>query len=160
MRVPEAAAPLLKMVRLRNGLAHDEPAALRSAAEEALGLLENRPSSARARIAETREQNPALPTPGLAGTFACACNPPCKRPSRERVAVRALRILALGGAFLETINAWRSVTPCNWKLERPSQGPIHRRGAQHYGVWSWVEFVHMKPRDRERLRRLIKQLLK
>ena len=53
MRVPEAATPLLKMVRLRNGLAHDEPAALRAAAEEALGLLENRPSSARARIAES-----------------------------------------------------------------------------------------------------------
>src|ERR1700692_2732679 len=53
MRVPEAAPVLLQMVRLRNGLAHDEPAALRSAAEEALGLLENRPSSARARISES-----------------------------------------------------------------------------------------------------------
>ncbi len=37
MRVPEAAPALLRMVRLRNGLAHSEPAALRSAAEEALG---------------------------------------------------------------------------------------------------------------------------
>src|SRR6202047_4487366 len=45
MRVPEAAPALLRMVRQRNGLAHAEPAALRSVAEEALGLLENRPSS-------------------------------------------------------------------------------------------------------------------
>src|SRR5579871_5764097 len=49
MRVPEAAAPLLNIVRLRNGLAHDEPAALRSAAEETLALLENGASSPRLR---------------------------------------------------------------------------------------------------------------
>ncbi|MGH9679225.1 MAG: hypothetical protein ACRD4Y_04685, partial [Candidatus Acidiferrales bacterium] len=46
MRVAEAAPLLLQIVRERNGLAHNEPAALRAAAEEALGLLENRPSSA------------------------------------------------------------------------------------------------------------------
>ena len=52
MRVAEAAPLLLRIVRERNGLAHTEPAALRAAAEETLGLLENRPSSARARTAE------------------------------------------------------------------------------------------------------------
>ena len=162
MRVPEAAAPLLRMVRQRNGLAHDEPAALRSAAEEALGLLENRPSSARARIAESARTKsslaharprrylrvrlqPALPA-AIAGT----------RSGPARV-----RVLALGGAFLET--DMRLAVGDSMQLEirtglRKLQSTAVVRNITRYGAG--VEFVHMKPSDRERLRRFIMQLLK
>src|SRR6202521_5842408 len=162
MRVPEAAAPLLRMVRQRNGLAHDEPAALRSAAEEALGLLENRPSSARARIAESARPKssvaharprrylrvrlqPALPA-AITGT----------RSGPARV-----RVLALGGAFLETDQ--RMAVGDSMQLEiraglRKIQSTAVVRNITSTGAG--VEFVHMKPRDRERLRRLITQLLK
>ncbi len=162
MRVPEAAAPLLRMVRQRNGLAHDEPAALRSAAEEALGLLENRPSSARARVAESARTKsslaharprrylrvrlqPALPA-AIAGT----------RSGPARV-----RVLALGGAFLET--DMRLAVGDSMQLEirtglRKLQSTAVVRNITRYGAG--VEFVHMKPSDRERLRRFIMQLLK
>src|SRR5579864_7995522 len=60
MRVAEAAPLLLRMVRQRNGLAHDEPAALRSVAEEALSQLENRPSSTRAQPAESERTKPSV----------------------------------------------------------------------------------------------------
>jgi hypothetical protein len=45
----EAAGLLRAVLRERSGLAHAEPAGLRAAAEEALALIENRPSSTRVR---------------------------------------------------------------------------------------------------------------
>jgi hypothetical protein len=162
MRVPEAATPLLKMVRLRNGLAHDEPAALRAAAEEALGLLENRPSSARARIAESTRTKSSMAhsrprryprvrlVPSLTATIAGT------RGGSARV-----RVIALGGALLETDQ--RLPLGDSMQLEirtglRKIQTTAVVRNITPNGVG--VEFVHMKHPDRERLRRLLKQLLK
>lgn len=162
MRVPEAAPVLLQMVRLRSGLAHDEPAALRSAAEEALAELENGPSSARTRksdseniksnIAHTRPRRyprmrlvPALPAV-MAGT----------RSGSARV-----RVIALGGALLESDH--RLVVGESMQLEirtglRKIQTTAVVRNISPSGAG--IEFVHLKPRDRERLRRLMMQLLK
>jgi hypothetical protein len=162
MRVPEAAPPLLKMVRLRNGLAHDEPAALRSAAEEALGLLENRPSSARTRVAESARAKSSVAharprryprvrmVPSLQATFTGT------RGGSARV-----RVIALGGALLET--DLRLALGDSMQLEirtglRKIQTTAVVRNITPNGTG--VEFVHMKPRDRERLRRLVEQLLK
>jgi hypothetical protein len=162
MRVPEAATPLLKMVRLRNGLAHDEPAALRAAAEEALGLLENRPSSARARIAESTRTKSSMAhsrprryprvrlVPSLTATIAGT------RGGSARV-----RVIALGGALLETDQ--RLPLGDSMQLEirtglRKIQTTAVVRNITPNGIG--VEFVHMKHPDRERLRRLLKQLLK
>lgn len=162
MRVPEAAPPLLKMVRLRNGLAHDEPAALRAAAEEALGLLENRPSSARARIVESTRSKSSMAhsrprryprvrlVPSLTATIAGT------RGGSARV-----RVIALGGALLETDQ--RLPLGDSMQLEirtglRKIQTTAVVRNITPNGIG--VEFVHMKHPDRERLRRLLKQLLK
>jgi HEAT repeat protein len=162
MHVTEAVPPLLKIVRDRNGLAHDEPAALRSAADEALGLLEDRPSSVRTRIAESARIRdsvahsrprrylrvrlvPALPA-AVTGARKCSAR---------------VRVIALGGALLETEE--RLTVGESMQLEirtglRKIQCTAVARNVTPWGAG--VEFVHLKAGDRERLRRLLTQLLK
>ena len=160
MRVPEAAAPLLRMVRQRNGLAHDEPAALRSAAEEALGLLENRPSSARARIAESARTKSGVAHTRPRRYVRARLQPPMQAViSGTRSGTARVRVLALGGAFVETDQ--RLAVGDSMQLEirtglRKIQSTAVVRNVTATGAG--VEFVHMKPRDRER--RLVTQLLK
>ena len=162
MRVPEAAPALLRMVRERNGLAHEEPAALRSAAEEALGLLENRPSSARARIAENARTKSSLAHARPRRYLRVRLQPALQAAiAGTRSGAARVRVLALGGAFLETDQ--RLAAGDSMQLEirtglRKLQCTAVVRNITAYGAG--VEFVHMKPRDRERLRRLITQLLK
>jgi hypothetical protein len=162
MRVSDAAPSLLRMVRMRSGLAHDEPAALRSAAEEALALLENRPTNARARVAEGARSKsipaharprryarvrlvPALPA-AITGTRNCSAR---------------VRVIALGGALLETDQ--RLTLGESLQLEiraglRKIFSTAVVRNITPNGTG--VEFVHMNARDRERLRRLVSQLNK
>ncbi len=161
MRVAEAAPLLLRIVRERSGLAHSEPAALRAAAEEALGLLENRPSSARTRTAEKvlsksamayarprRYLRAHLPTPlsaALVGTHGGAAR---------------VRTISLGGAFLESER--RLTVGESLRVEvraglRRIESTAVVRNVSTSGIG--VEFVHMKAEDRERLRRLVTQLL-
>lgn len=162
MRVSEAAGPLLQIIRQRNGLAHTEPAALRSAAEEALGLLENPPSSMRARIADGTRVKSGIShsrarrylrvrlQPALPATITGA------RSGNARV-----RVLALGGAFLET--DMRLMAGDTMQLEfragiRKIQSTAVVRNIMTHGAG--VEFVHLKAHDRERLRRIVSQLLR
>jgi len=162
MRVPEAVPALLRMVRMRSGLSHSEPAALRAAAEEALGLLENRPSSARARVEES----------ALAKSSISHSRPRRYLRARVQPAMQAIisgshhgaariRVLALGGAFVEFDQ--RLSVGESMQLEirsglRKLQFTAVVRNLTPTGAG--VEFVHMKSRDRELLRRLILQLLK
>jgi hypothetical protein len=167
MRVAEAAPLLLRIVRERNGLARSEPAALRSAAEEALALIENPPSSARvhradssARAERTASKSGAaharprrylrahLPTPLSAAIVGA-------RSSAARV-----RTISLGGAFLESDR--RLAVGESFRVEMRSglrriQFTAVVRNVSMNGTG--VEFVHMKPEDRERLRRLVTQLV-
>ncbi len=61
----------------------------------------------------------------------------------------------------KAISPWQWATPCNWKFglgfARFSFTAVVRNVT---ATGAGVEFVHMKPRDRELLRRLITQLLK
>lgn len=162
MRVPEAAPPLLKMVRLRNGLAHDEPAALRAAAEEALALLENRPSSARARIAESARSKSGVIQTRPRRYPRARLQPPMQAAiTGTKSGSARVRVLALGGAFLET--DIRLALGDSMQLEiknglRKIQTTAVVRNISSTGAG--VEFVHMKPRDRERLRRVVEQFIK
>jgi hypothetical protein len=161
MRVAEATLLLLRIVRERNGLARSEPAALRVAAEEALGLLEERPSStqnratgrtiSKAGVAHARPRRylrAHLPTPlsaTIVGTHGGAAR---------------VRTISLGGAFLESDR--RLAVGESLRLEiraglRRIQFTAVVRNVAPSGAG--VEFVHMKPEDRERLRRLVAQSL-
>ncbi len=160
MRVAEAGPLLLRIVRERNGLARSEPSALRAAAEEALGLLENGPLSTRKRKSTISDSKPntahgrprryarvILTTP-LSATIAGTQN-----------TIRILTI-SLGGAFLESPR--RLAVGESLRVEvraglRRIQFTAVVRNITPTGAG--VEFVHMKPEARERLRRFVTPLL-
>jgi hypothetical protein len=162
MHIAEAAPLLRTIVRERNGLAHTEPAALRAAAEEALAVLENRPPSARARTAESsvsksivaharprRYLRAYLPAP-LSASITGA-----------RSGIARVRTIALGGAFLETEQHLIEGDSVQVEIRaglRRIQSTAMVRNVAPSGAG--VEFVHMKPGDRELLRRLVAHLLK
>jgi HEAT repeat protein len=161
MRVIEAAPLLLRIVRERNGLARSEPAALRVAAEEALGLLEDRTSSARPRA---REKTPAKSAmehgrPRRYVRAQLSSPLPATIVGTHAGALR-VQILSLGGAFLESDR--RLAVGESLRVEmraglRRIQFTAVVRNVTPSGAG--VEFVHMKPDDRERLRRLVAQAL-
>jgi hypothetical protein len=162
MRVAEAAPMLLQIVRERNGLAHTEPAALRAAAEEALGLLENRPSSERARMAENARFKSGVAHSRPRRYLRAHLQTPLPASiAGARSGTARARTIALGGAFLETdqhLVVGESVrVEIRAGLRRIQSTAMVRNIAPH---GAGVEFVHMKPPDRERLRRLVTQLLK
>ncbi len=162
MRVPEAAPPLLRLVRERTGLAHSEPAALRSAAEEALALLENRPSSARARVAENARTKPSMAHSRSRRYTRARVQPPMQAVmTGSRVGAARVRVLALGGAFLETDQRLAIGDSMQLQIRsglRKIESTAVVRNLTTTGAG--VEFVHLKPHDRERLRRLISHLAK
>jgi hypothetical protein len=162
MRVPEAASPLSRMVRQRTGLAHSEPAALRSAAEEALGLLENRPTTGRPRVVEGTRTKSSANHSRSRRYLRARVQPPMQAViTGSRASAARVRVLALGGAFLETDQ--RLAVGDSMQLQirtglRKIQSTAVVRNITPTGAG--VEFVHLKPHDRERLRRLILQLVK
>lgn len=162
MRVADASPLLRQIVRERSGLAHTEPAALRAAAEEALGLLENRPSSVRSRTADSARAKSSLPYSRPRRYLRITLQTPIPASiTGARTGIARVRTLALGGAFLETeqhLSAGDSVQlEIRVGLRRIQSTAVVRNVAAN-GVG--VEFVHMKAPDRERLRRLVAQLLK
>jgi len=162
MRVVEAADLLRTIVRQRNGLTHAEPAGLRAAAEEALALLENRPSSACVRTAREALEKASV-------SFARPrryLRIPVSSPFPVQIegphpGVARVRTISLGGAFLESKH--RLAVGDSLRLEiRAGLRRIHstavvRNLAPNGGG---VEFVHMKQEDREKLRRLVHRLLR
>jgi PilZ domain len=161
MRVVEAAPLLLRIVRERNGLAHSEPAALRSVAEEALALLEGRQSSARTPTAEKAlsKSGKAHARPRRYVRAHLQTPLPATIVGTHSSAVR-VRTISLGGAFLESDR--RIAVGESLRVEMRSglrrlQFTAVVRNVSPSGTG--VEFVHMKSEDRERLRRLVAQAL-
>jgi hypothetical protein len=161
MRVAEAADLLCVIIRDRNGLTHTEPAGLRAAAEEALALVENRPSSTRVRAArqalEKSSAHFARPRRYL--------RVPLSSPLRARIegahpGAASVRTISLGGAFLESkcpLHVGDSFqVEFRAGLRQIRSTAVVRNLTPSGGG---VEFVHMKHEDRERLRRLVSRLL-
>jgi HEAT repeat protein len=159
MREEESTPVLRQIVRGRSGLTHTEPAALRRVAEEALELLETGDSTVRPlgsaldltksgkEYARPRRYPRVHPPTPIAATIAGT------HPSEVRV-----QTISLGGAFLES--GRHVALGDSMRLEiRAGLRRIHSTAvvrnitAQGAGV----EFIHMKPDDRERLRHLVKQ---
>ncbi len=162
IRAVEAADLLRAIVRQRNGLTHAEPAGLRAAAEEALALIENHPSSSRIRAAYE-----ALEKAGQAFTRPRRyLRIPLPSPFTGQIegaasGVVRVRTISLGGAFVESNR--RLTVGDSIRLEiRAGLRRIHStavvRNVSPNG--GGVEFVHMKQEDREKLRRLVRRLQK
>ncbi len=157
MRAADAAPLLLRMVRERNGLTHSEPSALRSVAEETLGLLENRPSSARSRLTENARVKTGLAHPRTRRYLRAKLQQPLSAVlSGPRGGAGRISTIALGGAFLETEQLLSVGDSAQLEIRagmRKIQTTAVVRSVSAGGVG--VEFVHLKPDSRERLRQLV-----
>jgi len=162
MRIADAAPILRRIVRERNGLAHNEPAALRSTAEETLALLEDRPSSGRTRAKESARSKSGVahsrPRRYLRANLKTPLPAAILGPRGGDARVRTI---ALGGAFLETDQRLALGDSLHLEIRaglRKIRSTAVVRNVAPNGIG--IEFVHMKAEDRERLRRLVTQLLK
>jgi hypothetical protein len=154
----EQAAPMLRaLMRGRSGLTHEEPAGLRSAAEEALALIENRPGSARLRASKeaAAQLSANFERPRRYMRFRLSPPLPAKIAGLHE-AEAVVHSIALGGAMIETAQP----LTCGETVRLEMRAGIRRISvtsmirsarAQGYGI----EFIHMKQADRERLRRFV-----
>ena len=161
MKASSAATPLRNLVRNRSGLTYTEPAGLRSAAEDALALIEDRAGSLTLRLpAKTSTTStPPFAQPRRYLRVALPEPLPAKMEGPQKQSAR-VRSIALGGALLET--------SAQFSLGESLRIEIHAgfekiratavvRSVSTKGCG--IEFVHMKEDDREKLRRRINKLL-
>jgi hypothetical protein len=161
MRAREAAEMLRMLAEKRDGITYAEPSGLRSAAEDALAMLEDRPSSARVRAAfEVAAQSSA--------NFVVPrryARVPLESPLRAQIdgtqaSMARVKTISLGGAYLESPK--RLTVGDSIKLEiRTGLRKIHFTAVvRNIGPeGNGVEFVHMKDGDREKLRKLVQRHL-
>lgn len=161
MRPSEAVELLQSLAEKRDGLAYAEPSGLRAAAEDALAMVEDRPTSARVRAAYESAAQPGA-------SFVVPrryTRVPLESPLRAQIeggpsSLMRVRTISLGGAYLESpgkLSVGDSV-----KLEvRAGLRKIHFTAiVRNIGAdGSGVEFVHMRDEDREKLRRLVQRHL-
>lgn len=161
MQAREAVELLHSLAEKRDGLTYAEPSGLRAAAEDALALLEDRPSATRVRA--TFE----VPAHGNAGQFVQRryARVPLQSPLRAQIGgpqaeVARVRTIGLGGAYLEAPRKLKVGDPI--KLEVRSglrkiqfTAVVRNTGSDGNGV----EFVHMRDEDREKLRKLVQRHL-
>jgi hypothetical protein len=159
----ESAAPtLLELVRDRAGLTYVEPAGLRGAAEEALALIENRPSSARLRAAKeaTEKSSAHFDRPRRYVRVRLDSPLPAKIEG-PRAAAALVHVVALGGALIETKSRLAIGETVHVEIRSglrrfAATSVVRSISPAGYGV----EFVHMKEDDREKLRRHVGKLLR
>src|SRR5438093_11724776 len=103
MRASEAAELLRKLAENREGLTYAEPAGLRAAAEDALALIENRPSFKQAAAAF------GAPAQSSSGYVTPRRHPraPLESPLRAQTqgapaGLSRVKTSSLGGAYLES----------------------------------------------------------
>ncbi len=161
MRAHEAAELLRTLAEKRDGLTYCEPSGLRAAAEDALAMLEDRPSSARVRAAfEAAAQSSAsyvVPRRYM--------RVPLESPLRAQIdggqaGMARVKTISLGGAYLESPK--KLTVGDSIQLEiRAGLRKIHFTAVvRNIGAaGSGVEFVHMKDEDREKLRKLVQRHL-
>ena len=160
LRAPEAADMLRKIVRERAGLTHTEPAGLRSAAEEALALIENHPAAARVRAQQETLNKSGLafarPRRYLRIPLTSAYSAKLEGPHPGSCKVRTI---SLGGAYLEgdqRLSVGDSIRiEIRTGMRKIQTTAVVRNVSPNGGG---IEFVHMKAPDRERLRKWIGRL--
>jgi hypothetical protein len=162
MRALDAAELLRTLASRRDGLAYAEPSGLRAAAEDALAMFEDRPTSARVRAAFASGGANSNTSFFVPRRYARV---PLESPLRAQIdgtqnGMARVKTISLGGAYLESPK--KLTVGDSIKLEvRSGLRKIHftavvrNIGAEGNGV----EFVHMKDEDREKLRKLVQRHL-
>jgi hypothetical protein len=161
MRSSEAAELLRTLSEKREGLAYVEPAGLRAAAEDALALIENRPTFKQAAA--------AFGAPGQSSSGYVIprryTRVPLDSPLRAQIegapaGLAKVKTISLGGAYLESPR--KLVVGDSIKLEVRAglrkinfTAVVRNIGPDGNGI----EFVHMRDEDREKLRKLVQRHL-
>jgi hypothetical protein len=161
LRATEAAELLRQLAGKREGLTYVEPGGLRAAAEDALAMMEEGPSSARARAAFE-------PAPAPLGNFVVPrryARIPLESPLRAQIGgqqamMARVKTISLGGAYVESSNRLNPGDSIQLEIRAGlrkihSTAIVRNSGPNGNGV----EFVHMKDEDRERLRKLVQKYL-
>jgi len=161
MRASEAAELLRKLSENREGLTYAEPAGLRAAAEDALALIENRPSfkQAAAAFGAPAQSSSSYVIPRRYTRV------PLDSPLRAQIegapaGLARVKTISLGGAYLESPR--RLAIGDSIKLEvRAGLRKINFTAVvRNIGPdGSGIEFVHMRDEDREKLRKLVQRHL-
>jgi len=161
LRATEAIDLLRQLAARREGLAYVEPGGLRAAAEDALAMMEEGPTSARARA-------PFESAPAPLGSFVVPrryARIPLESPLRAQIGgpqmtMARVKTISLGGAYVESTNKLNPGDSIQLEI-RTGLRKIHStaivRNVGPHG--NGVEFVHMKDEDRERLRKLVQKHL-
>jgi hypothetical protein len=161
MRANEAAELLRTLAEGREGLTHTEPAGLRAAAEDALALLENRPSFKQAAA--------AFGAPGQSSSGYVIprryVRVPLDSPLRAQIdstpaGLARVKTISLGGAYLESPRKLSIGDSIKLEVRAGLRRINFTAVVRNIGAdGSGVEFVHMRDEDREKLRKLVQRHL-
>jgi hypothetical protein len=161
LRATESVELLRQLAGQREGLTFVEPGGLRSAAEDALAMMEEGPMSAMARAA-FESQAPSLGGFVVPRRYARI---PLDSPLRANISgsqmsMARVKTISLGGAYLEAPNRLNVGDSIQLEI-RSGLRKIHFTAVvRNVGPGgSGVEFVHMTDEDRDRLRKLVRKHL-
>jgi PilZ domain len=160
LRATEAMQLLHLLAERRSGIAFAEPSGLRAAAEDALAVIADRPTSASVRATF---DGPNTHTP-LYSVPRRYTRVPLDSPLRAQVSAKAARAslarvktISLGGAYLESSKTLSVGESVQLEVRSGLGKKIHCtaivRNSSADG--NGVEFVHMKDEDRNKLRKLV-----
>jgi hypothetical protein len=161
LRASEAAELLRSLAESREGLAYVEPAGLRAAAEDALALIENRPSFKQAAA--------AFGAPGQSSSGYVIprryTRVPLESPLRAQIegapaGLTRVKTISLGGAYLESPRKLSVGDSIKLEVRAGLRRISFTAVVRNIGPdGSGVEFVHMRDEDREKLRKLVQRHL-
>jgi PilZ domain len=161
MRAAEATELLRTLAEGREGLAFAEPSGLRAAAEDALSLVENRPSSQRVRAAYAAASQASV-------NFTVPrryVRVPLESPLRAQIdgsqaGLVRVKTISLGGAYLESQKKLTVGDSIQLEVRAGMRKIQFTAVVRNIGPdGNGVEFVHMKDADRDRLRKLVQRHL-
>jgi PilZ domain-containing protein len=161
MRASEAAELLRKLAENREGLTYAEPAGLRAAAEDALALIENRPSFKQAAAAFGA---PAQSSSGYVIPRRYT-RVPLESPLRAQIegapaGLSRVKTISLGGAYLESPGKLSIGDSIKLEVRAGLRKINFTAVVRNIGPdGSGIEFVHMRDEDREKLRKLVQRHL-
>ena len=161
MRAYEAAELLRTLAENREGLTYAEPAGLRAAAEDALALIENRPSFKQAAAAFGA---PAQSSSGYVVPRRYV-RVPLESPLRAQIegvpaGLARVKTISLGGAYLESPRKLSVGDSIKLEVRAGFRKINFTAVVRNIGPeGSGVEFVHMRDEDREKLRKLVQRHL-
>jgi hypothetical protein len=161
LHASEAAELLRTLAEAREGLTYAEPAGLRAAAEDALALIENRPSFKQAVAAF------GAPTQSSSSYVIPRryVRVPLDSPLRAQIegapaGLARVKTISLGGAYLESPKKLSVGDSIKLEVRSGLRKINFTAVVRNIGPdGSGVEFVHMRDEDREKLRKLVQRNL-